>query len=121
MTEYEYNELAAENDGYTNDYQRAFAYSCMTRKAQEARTKAAELVAAGRFVVVGFCPEHCPITDAVMGEHAFIVGDADTREGAHDIELRQPESFWDDCRTEIWPRAEVVPVAKADDNDDIPF
>jgi len=75
-------ELEAENDGYRNELQRAFAHSSATTPRRSERKKAAELVAAGKFVVLHCWAVYCRSTDAILGEESKIVSVGDTYEDA---------------------------------------
>ena len=70
-------------DGYTNDYQRAFAHSRATNPVPEGDKKKAEALAKkGKFVVIANNDVHCKTTDAVLGSCISIEGIFDTYEEA---------------------------------------
>ncbi len=75
-------ELDAENDGYRNEFQRAFAHASATTPRPTERRKAAELVASGKFVVLHCWAVYCRATDAILGESSKIVSVGDTYEDA---------------------------------------
>lgn len=71
-------------DGYTNDFQRAFAHSQATQKRpQGQRKEAEELAKKGKFVVISDNNIHCKTTDAVLGSCVAIEGVFDTEEEAN--------------------------------------
>lgn len=71
-------------DGYTNDFQRAFAHSQATQKRpQGQRKEAEELAKKGKFVVISDNNIHCKTTDAVLGLCVAIEGVFDTEEEAN--------------------------------------
>lgn len=67
--------------GIANEWQNAFAVSCLERKPDDSQ-QIAELVAAGRFVLVMQTEECCPRTDAVMGVRQTLLADFAERAGA---------------------------------------
>ena len=123
MNEFERAELEAENDGFSNDYQRAFAVSHMRRKPRTNGRAAAEtLVAQGLFVAVEFSPEYCSITDGLLGEVCTLVAHGLTREEvvARLSDLRPLEELGD-SRFEIWPQVKAPALPVAPETNDIPF
>lgn len=71
------------SDGYTNDYQRAFAHSQATNPVPEGdKKKAEDLAKKGKFVVIANNDVHCKTTDAVLGSCISIEGIFDTYEEA---------------------------------------
>jgi hypothetical protein len=70
-------------DGYSNDYQRAFAHSQATQpRGQSQEKEAEELAKKGKYVVITNDYEHCKSTDAVLGTCVSIAGVFDTAEEA---------------------------------------
>ena len=123
MNEFERAELDAENDGYTNDFQRAFAASHMRRKPTvNGRAAAEAMVAQGLFVGVEFSPEYGSITDAILGTRFTLVAHGLTREEvAAKLEPLQDELS--DSRFEIWPHApvEYCPATRDELDSEVPF
>lgn len=72
MNELERAELEAENDGFTNECQRALAYSRLSTPRRDASAETAKLVAAGNFVVVESWPVFCRSTDAFLFEESRV-------------------------------------------------
>lgn len=124
MNEQEQVELAAENDGYTNEWQRAAAWSAMQPKPADDRVKALGLVQDGLHVAVSLYPRHCGITDAVIGESVHIIAFGDSRDALLDAINRKYArgDFDSDERVEVWPlqRCSVPSVQPVEDTG-IPF
>jgi hypothetical protein len=114
-------------DGYSNEFQRQFAYETTQANADGrlgADPRIAELLAAGRFVVTYNYCVHCPHTDAVMGSKAIVHKDLATLEEAQgQLELLADEeaAACGDWWYEILPRQPLPVVEKTPADDDIPF
>lgn len=119
MNEFERAELEAENDGFTNDYQRA-AFVSSLRRAPSCRVKALSLVQDGLHVAVEFSPEYCPITDALLGEQCVILASGPDRDAVR-AEAEKHYCPMSDARVEIWPLHREPKILVEPDNDDIPF
>ena len=71
-----------QDDGYTNDSQRAFAHSQVTTPKENDVAKANELAAQGKYVVMVLNNAYCKSTDAVLGQHQTIHSVNDNMEDA---------------------------------------
>lgn len=73
-----YKESLKENfqdempDGYTNDFQRAFAHSQATTPRKNELQKAKDLAKSGKYVMISQYPVHCKTTDACLGSETVI-------------------------------------------------
>ena len=83
MNENERAELEAENDGYSNDLQRALAVSRLNANLRNDRRKLPELLANGLTVYMLCETVYCRSTDAVLGETCKIVGCDQDHKVAH--------------------------------------
>jgi hypothetical protein len=119
MNEQERFELDAENDGFTNDFQRALAVS-HSRRAPSQRGQAEALVAAGFAVVVERRPEYCGITDAILGESLTIAGHFKTRAEAS-AHAEASHCDFGDSTFEVWPREVPFLPREVVTSDDLPF
>jgi hypothetical protein len=119
MNEQERNELEAENDGFTNDYQRAAAASSMRRNGGD-RVRALSLVQDGLHVAVEWSPEYCPITDAVLGDRCTILAFGPDRLVVAEQAAKHHHPLGDE-RIEIWPFARAPREAVLVETDEIPF
>lgn len=118
--------------GSASEFQNSFAQSQIEHHHANIDTvvRIAELVEAGRFVVVGSCPAYCRVTDAVVGEHVNIEADFATRAEA-EAHCARYTDLDDDFRVRIEPVAARLALAQAiadeaeshgiDMDDDIPF
>jgi hypothetical protein len=119
MNEFERAELAAENDGFSNDSQRAFAVSCARR--DHAPNDAPALVALGFFVAVEHAPEYCRITDACMGTRTVVLGAYATREAAA-AHCAASYDELGDSTFEVLPRVPAPrPLPPVASSDECPF
>jgi hypothetical protein len=84
MNEQERIEREAEDDGYRNEFQRAAAWSALQPKHDD-RQKALGMIQDGLNVAVALTPRHCPITDAVIGNHVTILAFGDSRDALLDV------------------------------------
>jgi len=116
-------------DGYSNEFQRAAAFSQMTRNRRDETARAKTLASIGKFVVLSYYPVYCKATDAVIGEDNRIIGIAKDYETAVGLGLTygaDPEERLDVvCPPDFvppWKTAlleELNSTSPADDN--IPF
>ena len=122
MLEQERIELEAENDGYSNESQRALANSRLNRRHHNAMPEALRMAADGLFVVVEEVNVYCPATDALMWVDFYIRGAYGERkaavlvasglyEHADGVQLIDSAFFK--------PAAPVAPAAEDEEN--IPF
>jgi hypothetical protein len=121
MNEQEQVELAAENDGYTNEWQRAAAVSHI-RGCDDDRSLAVKLVAEGYHVVVELTPWHCSITDAVIGEWVHVWFYDRSLVVCQEKGLPTEAQHDPDGLVQIWPLVKnVTPAAAPVEDDGIPF
>jgi hypothetical protein len=120
MTENERIELEAENDGYRNEFQRAYAHARMTTSIPNHRGRAAEFVKAGKVVVLACAPVYCRATDAILGESAKIILVVEDRAVAKKFVTalyNTDNGEMGDEHYEILPHEPTKPA----DNDETPF
>lgn len=107
-------------DGYTNDYQRAFAHSRATNPVPEGdKKKAEDLAKKGKFVVISNNDVHCKTTDAVLGSCISIEGIFDTYEEA-EKKANEIGSYMDGVGV-ITPDSVNNPPSKEDPKSDKDF
>jgi hypothetical protein len=124
MNENERAELEAENDGYTNDFQRAAAWSSITTPRKNERTKANELAAQGKTVVLFCHPVYCRITDGLIGEDVSIVSVGNDYESAVGpvLNAMATEAEFGDGHYEVLPHPPTEhSVATVSEDDGVPF
>lgn len=107
--------------GAASELQNAFAESRM--QVSDDSAKIAELVAAGRFVVVENVIQFCPSTDASLGEFKYLSSDHATRNEAVEIADQRYGYGDSDCmRVSIEPPLPIQwPASPVCDNSEIPF
>ena len=119
-------------DGYTNDYQRAFAHSQATTPRKNETNKAIELAKRGKYVLMVTYPIHCKTTDACLGSEIAIHKVFSNREEAEkeaeklhgdgnhdeDFSIIGPENV--DQSTGKLKQKKIEPLSKTPE-DDIPF
>ena len=109
-------------DGYTNDYQRAFAHSQTTTPRENATKKAKELAKQGKFVVLVEAPVYCKSTDACLGSSIVIHKVCNTREEAEGEQEKFNVAEHSDERVYIIGPDNLEPKQHKDTNsDDVPF
>lgn len=111
------------SDGYQNDYQRAFAVSCSEREPRS--EKLTQALKAGRYCVVLACPDHCPATDAVMGDHESLISDHGSRHEA-DVALANALDVYSDPDSSVYILSNegdrlTIPLRCEKSDEDIPF
>lgn len=113
--------------GMASELQNAYSRSCIEGHNDD-KPKIAELVAAGRFVLVAWSIRFCPSTDAVLpGRAEKIVKDFGTRDEAEAEYTRlvgEDTGDFDDgeCGYDILPKKPYVPPApRVYSDDEIPF
>jgi len=124
MNENERAELEAENDGYSNELQRAHAWSRMTTPIKNERTKAMELVAKGKVVVLFCNPVYCRTTDGLLGQDVSIQSIGDDYESAVGplLNAMASEAEFGDGHYEVLPHTPpVVQEVVVAEDDGIPF
>jgi hypothetical protein len=112
------------NDGYSNEYQRAYAHSQATQPRSEDETKKAEeLVKKGKYVVMHRNDIHCKTTDAVLGCYASIDSVHDNMEDAQKKaeEIHKYSDGVDIISPESIKAKEHKPTVATTPEDDIPF
>lgn len=105
-------------DGYTNEYQRVYAQSCMTTRLHNDEPEARRLTLAGKFVVMASLEVCCRFTDGLIGYDYVIQGVFDTLEEARMFLEQDGPSDIGIYRIPA-PRLEPQPVE--DIGDEIPF
>lgn len=126
------DDLAEEfGDGYTNEYQRALAFSQMTRVRKDELPRAKALAAIGKFVLVSYYTVYCRATDAILGEDNRIIGIAKDYETAVGMGLNHGATDSDERLDVICPPDFVPPwkaallaelnAPSATNDDNIPF
>jgi hypothetical protein len=109
--------------GEASELQNALTLSRLEQKPDD-RQKAAELVAAGKFVLVSDYPAYCPRTDALMGIVRQILSVHDTHEdGVKALHSRAEDSDPDERVHLMWDYKPPTPEERkaADTGDEIPF
>jgi hypothetical protein len=103
-------------DGYSNEFQRAYAASQLGRLVINERAQAAALTAAGKYVVCAQQEVCCNVTDALLGYDFVIIKVCDTlaeaetlTAGSDYVFLFQPELPLEEQSTQ------------STDTDDLPF
>ncbi len=115
-------DLAEEfGDGYSNEFQRAHAWSAMTTPRPHAFPKAEHLAAEGKFVLVSEHTVYCRITDGILGGASHIEAVADTRAEIEAILAAKLGDEYDETSYTILPRLKVAQAPVIDQTDDIPF
>lgn len=112
------------DDGYQNDYQRAFAHSCSERQP---RSQALiDALNEGKYCVVLAVPDHCPVTDAVMGEHESLISAHHNRHEA-DLALENALQVYSDPDSNLYILSQegqclTIPVRPmGEPSADVPF
>lgn len=107
--------------GEASELQNALTLSRLEKKPDDS-AKVAELVAAGRYVLVSDYPAYCPRTDALMGIHRAMLGDFATHaEGLAALYARGEDADPDE-RVHMMYNYEPPPEYKVGGNsDEIPF
>jgi len=111
-------------DGYSNDYQRAFAHSQTTTPRENDTKKAVELAKQGKFVVLIEAPMYCKSTDACLGSNIGIHKVCNTRDEAEKEQEKFNNAESSDERVYIIGPDNVEPKQHKDEpsaDDDVPF
>ncbi len=109
-------------DGFSNDYQRAFAHSQATTPRENQTEKAKQLAKTGKFVVLVGYPVYCRTTDAVLGISTTIEKVCNSREEAEkELEKFNTAEHSDDHVSIIGPDNLEPKQHKDTPGDDVPF
>ena len=109
-------------DGFSNDYQRAFAHSQATTPRENQTEKAKQLAKTGKFVVLVGHPVYCRTTDAVLGMSTTIEKVCNSREEAEkELEKFNTAEHSDDHVSIIGPDNLEPKQHKDTTGDDVPF
>ena len=109
-------------DGFSNDYQRAFAHSQATTPRENQTEKAKQLAKTGKFVVLVGHPVYCRTTDAVLVISTTIEKVCNSREEAEkELEKFKMVEHSDDHVSIIGPDNLEPKQHKDTPGDDVPF
>ena len=111
-------------DGYSNDYQRAFAHSQATTPRNNETNKAKELAKQGKFVVLVSAPVYCKSTDACLGQDISIYHVAKTYDEASEKAEEIYKRTQGDYDVQVIGSDDVKPkpaTSNKEPDEDVPF
>lgn len=114
-------------DGYSNEFQRAYAHSQATTPRTNDTKKAEALAKQGKYVVLVRYPVHCKATDAILGDAIQIRKVLDNREEAEKLAYKENEegmgdvSSWVVGPEDLNKPKETPSAAPTSPDDDVPF
>jgi len=114
-------------DGYSNEFQRAYAHSQATTPRTNDTKKAEALAKQGKYVVLVRYPVHCKATDAILGDAIQISKVLDNREEAEKLAHKENEegmgdvSAWVVGPEDLNKPKETPSASPTSPDDDVPF
>ena len=115
-----------EPDGYSNEFQRAYAHSQATTPRKNETDKAKQLAKSGKYVVLATYPIFCKHTDAILGDETTIEKVFDNREEANQYGEKQSEASHGEVNYRVVGPEDLVPKPQpppepTSPDDDVPF